>query len=109
MGSVLSLPAVCRLAPEVDSAVMPMTPELALIVAARQQPAVAAVAITADGSAEGAPRTFGLAEREPPPRVVVAEHISEKETKPFGRLHHFFLLSAQRAGHALEMLTGDAS
>ena len=89
---------------------MPMTPELALIVAARQQPAVAAVAITTDGSAEGAPRTFGLAEREPPPpSVVVAEHISEKETKPFGRLHHFFLLSAQRAGHALEMLTGDAS
>lgn len=85
----------------VDSPVMPMTPELALIVAARQQPAVVAVAITADGSAEGAPRMFGLAERERPPRAVVSEYISDKETKPFGRLHHFSLLSAQRAGHAL--------
>jgi hypothetical protein len=84
-----------------DSPVMPMTPELALIVAARQQPAVVAVAITADGSAEGAPRMFGLAERDEPPRVIVAEYISDSETKPFGRLHHFSLLSAQRAGHAL--------
>jgi hypothetical protein len=80
---------------------MPMAPELALIVAARQQPAVVAVALTAEGSAEGAPRMFGLAESDQRPRVVVAEYISEKVTRPFGRLHHFSLLSVQRGGHAL--------
>ena len=85
----------------VDPPVMPMTPELALIVAARQQPGVVAVATTADGSAEGTPRMFGLAESERPPRAIVSEYISDKETKPFGRLHHFSLLSAERAGHAL--------
>jgi hypothetical protein len=80
---------------------MAMSPELALIVAAHQQPAVVAVAVHADGSAEGAPRMFGLAENDQPPRVVVAEYISEKETRPFGRLHHFSLLSVKRGGHAL--------
>jgi hypothetical protein len=90
--------------PDVDSprlTTMPMAPELALIVAARQQPAVVAVALTAAGSAEGAPRMFGLAGSDQPPRVVVAEYISEKVTGPFGRLHHFSLLSVKRGGHAL--------
>ncbi|MGN6791643.1 MAG: hypothetical protein ACTHJW_04555 [Streptosporangiaceae bacterium] len=91
--------------PDVDATAgpspMPMTPELALIVAARQQPAVVAVAITADGSAEGTPRMFGLADHDQPPRVVVAEYISEKVTRPFGRLHHFSLLSVKRGGHTL--------
>lgn len=86
---------------ELAPSAMPMMPGLALIVAARQQPAVVAVAISADGSAEGAPRMFGLAEHGQPPRVVVAEYISEQVTEPFGRLHHFSLLSVRRAGHAL--------
>ena len=83
------------------SLAMPMTPELALVVAARQQPAVVAVGIAADGSPEGAPRMFGLADNDQRPRVVVAEYISEKMTRPFGRMHHFSLLSVKRGGHAL--------
>lgn len=80
---------------------LPMTPELALIVAARQAPAAVALATLADGSAEGAPRLFVLAEGERPPRVVVAEIVGDQPKGQFGRLHHFSLLSTARAGHAL--------
>jgi len=82
-------------------AAMPLVPEIALIVAARQAPAVVAVATGEGGSAAGAPRLFGLAEGGRPPRVVVAEVVDDKPRGPFGPLHHFSLLSAGRGGHAL--------
>jgi hypothetical protein len=80
---------------------LPMTPPLSLVIAARQAPAAVAIATAEDGSAEGAPRMYGLGVAGQPPRAVVAEIISDKPNEPFGRLHHFALLSVGRGGHAL--------
>jgi hypothetical protein len=94
---------------EPNPARLPMTPPLALVIAARQAPAVIAVATAEDGSAEGAPRMYGLAAAGQPPRAVVAEIISDKANEPFGRLHHFALLSVSRGGHALATWAAEGS
>lgn len=83
---------------------LPMAPELAMIVAARQYPAVVALAKDADGSAEGAPRMYGLAQDGQPTRALVGEFISARKTnapRPFGPLHVSSLMSPRHAGHVL--------
>lgn len=84
----------------------PMTAELAMIVAARQMPAVVVVCTSADGAdgaAGDAPRMYGLAEGERPPRVLVSEIVSPARKPAFGPLHHFSLVSPQRAGRILAL------
>lgn len=84
---------------------LPMTPALAMIVAARQGPSVVAVGIRADGSSNGTPRMFGLAYDGQPLRAVVGEYIADPMAKPYGAVlgpeHKFSLLSPGRAGHVL--------
>ena len=78
-----------------------MTPELAMIVAARQRPAVVVVCTTADGQADQAPRMYGLAQAGQSPRAVLSEVIFPPKEEAFGPMHHFSLLSPQRAGKIL--------
>jgi hypothetical protein len=78
----------------------PMTPALAVLVAARRYPAVVAVGTREDGSTNGTPWMYGLARGGEPPRAVVAEYVSAKNTE-FGPIHRFTLLSAERAGRFL--------
>ena len=83
---------------------VPMAPELAMIVAARQYPAVVAVAADADGSADSAPRMYGLAQDGQPTRALVGEFISAKKPnspRSFGPLHVSSLMSPRHAGHVL--------
>jgi hypothetical protein len=84
-----------------DPASLPMTAELAMIVAARQRPAVVAVGTLADGLADQAPRMYGLAEGDQPPRVLVSEVIFPARQPAFGPMHHFSLVSPERAGRIL--------
>ncbi len=83
---------------------VPMAPDLAMIVAARQYPAVVAVAKEADGPSEGAPRMYGLAQDGQPTRALVGEFISARKTNTprlFGPLHVSSLMSPRHAGHVL--------
>jgi hypothetical protein len=88
-----------------DPAALPMSPPLAMIVAARRRPSVVAVGIRADGSTNGTPRMFGLATDGQPLPAVVGEYIGPPMAKPYGPVlgpqHKFSLLSAARAGHVL--------
>jgi hypothetical protein len=79
---------------------MPMTPALAVIVAARRYPAVVAVGTREDGSTNGTPWMYGLASAEGPLRSVVAEYAS-KQTTEFGPVHRFTLFSPERSGQFL--------
>jgi hypothetical protein len=79
---------------------MPMTPALAMIVAARRYPAVVAVGTREDGSINGTPWMYGLPGAGEPLRAVVVEYLSTKTTE-LGPVHHFTLLSPERAGHFL--------
>jgi hypothetical protein len=88
-------------APENGGATLPMTPELGLVVAARQFPAVVAVCTLASGSADKSPRLYGLANGDQPPRVLVAEITFPASQAAFGPMHHFSLLSPERAGRLL--------
>ncbi len=87
--------------PEPGSAELPMTPELGLVVAARQFPAVVAVCTLASGSADKSPRLYGLADGNQPPRVLVGEVTFPASQPAFGPMHHFSLLSPDRAGLVL--------
>lgn len=86
---------------------VPMTPALAMIVAARRYPAVVAVGTREDGSVNGTPWMYGLAGSGGPPQAVVAEYLSSKTTE-FGPVHRFTLLSPQRAGHFLAQWATEA-
>jgi hypothetical protein len=66
-----------------------------------QFPVVVAVCTLADGSAEQAPRMYGLAQADQPPRVVVSEVIFPARQPAFGPMHHFALVSLERAGKIL--------
>ncbi len=81
----------------------PMTAELAMIVAARQFPAVVAICTQADGSADNAPRMYGLAEAGQPTKVLVCEVVQPAKEPAFGPLHHFSLVSPERAGRLLAL------
>lgn len=81
-----------------------LAPALALVVAARRQPAVAVIGVGPDGSARNTPRMFGLAGDSEPVRAVVFEHISAKPLRspvPVGPAHRFSLLSPAKEGHVL--------
>jgi len=80
---------------------LPMTAELAVIVAARQLPAVVVVCTKAGGVADQAPRMYGLAETGQSPRAVVSEVIFPPKEEAFGPMHHFSLVSPERAGKIL--------
>jgi hypothetical protein len=80
---------------------MPMTAELAMIVAARQAPSVVVVCTRADGSADQAPRMYGLAEVGRSPRAVVSEVVFPAKQAAFGPMHHYSLASPERAGAIL--------
>jgi hypothetical protein len=80
---------------------LPMTPGLAMIVAARQLPAVVAVCTKADGSAAQAPRMYGLAQTGQAPRALVSEVVFPPKEEAFGPMHHFSLVSPERAGTIL--------
>jgi hypothetical protein len=95
-----------------DPARLPMSPALAMVVAARQRPSVVAVGIRADGSTNGTPRMFGLATDGRPLRAVVGEYIGDPMPRPYGPVlgpqHKFSLLSAARAGHVLAVWAGNS-
>jgi hypothetical protein len=76
---------------------LPMTAELAMIVAARQAPSVVVVCTKADGSADQAPRMYGLAEVGRPPRAIVSEVVFPPKQAAFGPMHHYSLVSPERA------------
>ena len=80
---------------------LPMAPPLALIIAARQCPAVVAAGTRPDGSTTGAPRMYGLGEDGRPLRAVVVEMVTGRAHKLFGPLHEFVLMSPAAAGKAL--------
>jgi len=81
---------------------LPMSPPLALIITARQYPAVVAAGTRrAGGGAAGAPRMYGLAEDGSPLRAVVVEMVTGRTHKLFGPLHEFVLMSPAAAGSAL--------
>ena len=80
---------------------LPMAPPLALIIAARQYPAVVAAGTRPDGSTTGAPRMYGLGEDGRPLRAVVVEMVTGRAHKKFGPLHEFVLMSPAAAGKAL--------
>jgi hypothetical protein len=80
---------------------LPMTAELAMIVAARQMPAVVVVCTKAGGVADQAPRMYGLAETGQSPRAVVSEVVFPAKQPAFGPMHHFSLVSPERAGQIL--------
>ena len=82
---------------------LPMAPELAMIVAARQRPAVVVVGSLADGSAGEAPRMYGLADAGQPPRVLIGDVNSPASQPAFGPLHHFSLMSPVLAGRVLAL------
>jgi hypothetical protein len=86
-------------------ALLQMAPRLAMIIAARQRPSVVALGIRADGSVNGTPRMFGLAQDGQPLRAVIGEYIGQPMPKPVGPVlgpeHKFSLLSGARAGHVL--------
>ncbi len=84
--------------PTVD---LPMAPPLALIIAARQYPAVVAAGTRPDGDTAGVPRLYGLREEGRPLRAVVVEMITGRAHNLFGPLHEFVLMSPARAGQAL--------
>jgi len=86
---------------EPGSTSLPMTAGLAMIVAARQSPAVVAVCSNADGQADQAPRMYGLAQSGQSPRAVVSEVVFPPKEEAFGPMHHFSLVSPQRAGKIL--------
>jgi hypothetical protein len=91
------------------TAIMPMTPALGLVVAARQYPAVVVVCSLADGSIEEAPKLYGLAGGDQTVKVLVFEYISAKVHQPFGRLHHFSLVSVQRAARSVALWSTSSS
>ena len=74
-----------------------------MIVAARQRPAVVVVGSLADGSADGAPRMYGLADAGQPPRALISDVTSPASQPAFGPLHHFSLMSPFRAGRVLAL------
>jgi hypothetical protein len=80
---------------------LPMTAELAMIVAARQLPAVVVVCAKPDGATDQAPRMYGLAETGQSPRAVVSEVVFPPKEEAFGPMHHFSLVSPARAGKIL--------
>jgi hypothetical protein len=91
---------------------VPTVAALAMIVAARQHPAVVAVSTGADGAAERTPRMHGLAEDGQPLRAVVGEYVCRTVTKPvpLGPLHKFSLMSPRHAGYSLAVwAAADAS
>jgi hypothetical protein len=92
-----------RRADDPVSARLPMTPELAMVVAARQLPAVVAVCTLENGSADKAPQMYGLAEAGRPPQVMVSEVVFPAKHAAFGPLHHFSLVSPERAGRILAL------
>ncbi|HET7014236.1 MAG TPA: DHH family phosphoesterase [Streptosporangiaceae bacterium] len=86
---------------EPGSTSLPMTAGLAMIVAARQSPAVVVVCTNADGQADQAPRMYGLAQAGQSPRAVVSEVVFPPKQEAFGPMHHFSLVSPQWAGKIL--------
>jgi len=82
---------------------LPMTAGLAMIVAARQMPAVVVVCTKADGGADQAPRMYGLAETGRSPRALVSEVVFPSKQEAFGPMHHFSLVSPERAGKILAL------
>ena len=76
---------------------------LGMIVAARRFPTTVVIATEADGSAAGAPRMYGAGDAGGIPQAMIGEHVSGKVIGPFGPLHYFSLLSAERAGHVLAL------
>lgn len=76
-------------------------PELSLIIAARQRPAVLAVGTIGGDATAGTPRMYGLAGPDGRPQAVVAEQVTSEVTDPFGPLHRFALLSPARAADTL--------
>jgi hypothetical protein len=80
--------------------VVPMTPALAMVIAARRYPAVVAVGTREDGSINGTPWMYGIAGTSGPLRAVVIEYRSTKTTE-FGPVHRFTLMSPERAGDFL--------
>jgi hypothetical protein len=93
--------------------VRPMVPELAMILAARQRPAVVALGICPDGGPHDAPRVFGLSEHGQPPQAAVFEVISANKSAEFGPrfgpLHHFSLVSVDRAAWTLARWSTEVS
>lgn len=85
----------------------PMTPALAMIVAARRDPPVVAVATREDGSINGTPWMYGLAGAGGPLRAVVGEYVSTKTTE-LGPVHRFTLWSPEGAGHFLAQWATEA-
>lgn len=90
-----------RIPDEPGSTSLPMTAELAMIVAARQRPAVVVVGKKEGGSTDQAPRMYGLAEIGRSPRAVVCEAVFPPKEEAFGPMHHFSLIGAERAGTIL--------
>lgn len=86
---------------EPGSTSLPMTAGLAMVVAARQSPAVVVVCTNADGQADQAPRMYGLAQEGRSPRAVVSEVVFPPKEESFGPMHHFSLVSPERAGRIL--------
>jgi hypothetical protein len=80
---------------------LPMAAPLALVVAARQYPAVVATGSRPDGVSRGLPRLYGLAEDGAPVRAFVMEVVTGKVHKLFGPLHELVLMSPASAGQAL--------
>ena len=80
---------------------LPMSPPLALIVAARQCPVMVAAGTRPDGVVMGSPRMYGLGEEGRPLRAVVVEMVTDQAHKLFGSLHEFVLMSPAAAGKAL--------
>jgi hypothetical protein len=87
--------------PADDGVPLAMTPELSLIITARQRPAVLAVGTVSGDARAGAPRMYGLGGPDGRPQVIVAEQVTSQVTDPFGPLHKFALLSPARAAETL--------
>jgi len=86
---------------EPGSTRLPMTAGLAMIVAARQMPTVVVVCTNAEGQTDQAPRMYGLAQAGQSPRAVVSEVVFPPKEEAFGPMHHFSLVSPERAGKIL--------
>jgi hypothetical protein len=98
---LLRPPEAVREDSRLDGVPLAMTPELSLIIAARQQPAVLAVGTVSGDARAGTPRMYGLGGPDGCPQAIVAEQVTSQATGLFGPLHKFVLLSPARAAETL--------